>query len=141
MIEHKGEARIGNKVLRPYNPGMSRQSAFVSYILELLAPLAGVNAKSMFGGYGIYYQDLMFALVDKDALYLKADAVNRVEFESRGLSAFNYQRKNQTLSLSYYQAPAEALDDSTILCQWAMASYEAALRSRHNKHAEPHNKD
>lgn len=115
---------------------MSRESAFVSYILELLAPMAGINAKAMFGGYGIYYQDLMFALVDKDVLYLKADEVNRVEFESRGLASFNYQRKNQTLTMSYYQAPAEALDDGATLCQWAMSSYEAALRSRRNKHAE-----
>ena len=50
---------------------MARQSEFVTYLLEQLAPLGEVRARAMFGGYGIYLGERMFALVAEDTLYLK----------------------------------------------------------------------
>lgn len=47
--------------------------ALVDHCLELLAPLGAVRARRMFGGYGLYVDDLFVALIAVDRLYLKAD--------------------------------------------------------------------
>jgi DNA transformation protein len=46
----------------------------VQHALELFAPLGSLRTKAMFGGWGFYCDDLFFALVAEDTLYLKADA-------------------------------------------------------------------
>ncbi|NIR58502.1 MAG: TfoX/Sxy family protein, partial [Gammaproteobacteria bacterium] len=45
-------------------------SEFVSHLLDMLEPLGPVSARRMFGGYGIYLDRLMFALVADDSLFL-----------------------------------------------------------------------
>ena len=102
---------------------------FIAYLLEQLAPLGDVRARSMFGGFGIYRGDRMFALVADDTLYIKADAVNRADFESRGLEPFRYEMRGEWKQMSYWQPPAEAMDDREVLCEWARKGCEAADRA------------
>lgn len=83
----------------------------------------------MFGGYGIFKDDLMFGLVADESLYLKADDVNRTDFEARGLERFVYYKKGKPMYLSYYQAPEETLDNSGDMLAWAEKSFAAAIRS------------
>jgi DNA transformation protein len=97
------------------------ENEFINYLLELLEPLGSVEARPMFGGFGIYRQDLMFGLVSQDTFYLKADEKNRADFEGRGLPRFTYKRKGKELSMSYYQAPPEAMDNADKLGPWARA--------------------
>jgi DNA transformation protein len=78
---------------------------FVQYLLELLGSLGDVEAKAMFGGFGIYRHGLMFGLVSEDTFYLKADDKNRSLFENRGLDPFTYKRKGKSFRMSYYQVP------------------------------------
>lgn len=103
---------------------------YVDYLLELLVPLGEVRAKRMFGGHGIFMGKLMFGLVVNEELYLKADDYSRPEYESRGLAAFTYTSKNRPVSLSYFHAPEEALEDGEMLCEWSRAAVDAALRAR-----------
>ena len=112
---------------------MAGKTEFVEYLLELLEPFGPVKAKAMFGGFGIYRRDLMFALVADDTLYLKADQKSRSEFESRGLSPFVYKMKGKEFSMSYYKAPDEALEDPEEMAQWAKKAYEAAVRATQGK--------
>jgi len=112
---------------------MAAHNQFVDYVLELLEPLGPVKAKAMFGGFGIYRHGLMFGLVDNDTLFLKVDASNRADFEAKGLTPFSYNRKGKAVSMSYYQAPHEAIDDAETLCQWAQKAYGATLRAAHKK--------
>lgn len=104
-------------------------NAFVTHVLDLLAPLGTVSARRMFGGYGVFHDGLMFALIADDYLYLKADDGNCVSFERLALPRFTYEKQGKTVSLSYYRAPDAALDDSTQLCQWAKHSFLAALKA------------
>ncbi len=83
----------------------------------------------MFGGYGIYHDGLMFALVDEDTLYLKADADNVRYFEELGLRRFEYDSNGKVVKLSYFRAPDELLDDRELAAAWAQRSYEVARRS------------
>jgi DNA transformation protein len=130
---------------------LSARNGFVAHVLELLAPLGGVSARRMFGGFGIYRDGLMFALVADDVLYLKADGENRDDFEAAGSAPFAYQtRARSTLAtradtrarqsdtparrtqvvMSYWRAPDEALERADTMATWARSAYSAALRAR-----------
>jgi DNA transformation protein and related proteins len=104
---------------------MSRD--YGDYLIDMLAPWADVSARRMFGGLGIFRADLMFGIVIDDILYLKADDTNRPDYESAGSEPFTYEAKSKRVTLSYWQVPAEVLDDEHTLCEWAEKAYSVAL--------------
>ena len=106
---------------------------FVAYLLELLAPLKGVSAKKMFGGYGIFKQDLMFGLVADDILYLKVDQTTISDYEELELGPFVYEKNGRKMAMSYYQVPEDTLDSSEALCEWAKQAYQVAMRAKKEK--------
>jgi len=114
------------------------RSQFVTYLLEQLAALGDVGAKSMFGGWGIYHEGRMFALVADDTLYFKVDDSSRADFERENLRPFRYEKTAQeVVVMSYYQPPAGAIDDRELLCAWARKGIEAAGRAAEKKRAKP----
>jgi DNA transformation protein len=104
---------------------------FVAEMVERLAPLGPVRARSMFGGWGLSIDGLTFALV-ADGLYLKADAVSRGRFEEAGLAPFRPFADRPT-TMSYYPMPDAALDDPAEFRDWAREGWEAALRAAARK--------
>lgn len=117
---------------------MSNRSEFVTYLLEQLAPLGEVSAKSMFGGWGVYHEGRMFALVADDTLFIKVDDMNRADFERENLQPFRYDRTDREVAvMSYFQPPAAALDDRELLCTWARKGIEAAIRAAARKRTKP----
>lgn len=113
---------------------MPKRSEFVDYLLEQLAPLGDVSAKSMFGGWGIYHEGRMFALVADDTLFIKVDDANRADFERENLQSFRYERTDKEVAvMSYYQPPAAAIDDRELLCAWVRKGLAAAERAAAKK--------
>jgi len=106
---------------------------FVDYVMELFGPFGTVGARRMFGGHGVYLDGLMFALVFGDTLYLKADAMNRIEFEQAGCEMFGYARKGKRATLNFFRAPEDAMESPELMLPWARTSYAAALRSNAKK--------
>lgn len=101
---------------------------FRDYVLDLLEPLGAVRARAMFGGAGLYLDDTFFAILANDVLYLKVDERNREEFEAAGAAPFKpFADKPHTMS--YYEAPAEVMEESEELCAWARRAWEAARRA------------
>lgn len=113
----------------------SAPSPFVAHVLDLLGPLGDVRARRMFGGHGIYRDDLMFGLVADDVLYLKVDDENRGDFEARGLGPFEYAKQGRTQHIAYHQAPEDALEDAEMLIAWSRRAWEAAVRAAAKKSA------
>ena len=118
---------------------MRHSNEFIDYLLELLQGVGVVRSRAMFGGFGLYYHDefeqdgIMFALIADDVLYLKTDEENLSDFEQRGLEPFRYERNGKPLSMSYSEAPGEALDDPDEMVHWARRSIDAAIRSTTKK--------
>src|SRR3954468_16007215 len=86
------------------NSGDSRSAVTVSlsfktFILEQLGrSIAGIRARNMFGGVGIYGGEFFFALTDDDTLYFKVDESTRPEFEARGMGPFQpYGEDGETM--------------------------------------------
>jgi DNA transformation protein and related proteins len=111
-------------------PSKPARNEFVEHVLGLLAPFGSVAARRMFGGFGIYRDTLMFALVADDVLYLKADAGNRGEFEAAGSEPFSYTSRRRQVILSYWRAPEEALESAEAMQSWARSAFAAALRAK-----------
>jgi DNA transformation protein len=101
------------------------------YVMELLAPLGAVTPRRMFGGLGIFHDGIMFALVADDTLFFKVDDSNRGDFEAAGASPFSYATKGGRRGvMSYYQAPAEVLEDGDEAVAWAAKAVDVALRAQ-----------
>ena len=114
-------------------PSFQGKKEFASFVVDLMQSIGPVNAKAMFGGYGIFLEGLMFGLIADNILYLKADKESENEFKSRGLENFTYNKKGKELKMSYYQAPAEAMENSEEMNFWAVKAYSAALRAATKK--------
>ncbi|AOU98425.1 hypothetical protein BI364_11075 [Acidihalobacter yilgarnensis] len=110
-------------------PASTQETEFVAYVLELMHPLGPIRAKRMFGGHGVFLDDLMLALIVDGILYLKTDARTQSEFTARGLNAFSYIRRNREVRLSYHQAPEEALENAEDMRLWAGKARQASLRA------------
>ena len=108
-------------------------SEFVDYLNEVFAAFGPIRARRMFGGYGIYHQDLMFGLVADDVLYLKADTESRSYFDEQGLPPFEYVKNGKAMAMSYFLAPEEIYDEPDQAKTWAIRAFDAALRSRKPK--------
>ena len=103
---------------------------YIEYLKEVFSGLGPICAKRMFGGYGLYFESLMFALVADNVVYLKADNENSSDFEALQLEKFRYEKSGKIMSISYYQAPDELFDDQDLAAQWAKKSWQAALRGQ-----------
>ena len=56
-------------------------------LVDVLAPLGHVTSRKMFGGFGVFCEDIMFALIDPSgATFLRADATTAQNFETAGSS-------------------------------------------------------
>ncbi|MBE0620013.1 MAG: TfoX/Sxy family protein [Burkholderiales bacterium] len=106
---------------------------FVDYVMELLGPFGTVASRRMFGGHGVYLDGLMFAIISDDTLYLKADEMNRIEYEQAGCEIFGYARKGKRATLNFFRAPEDAMESPELMLPWARSAYAAALRANAKK--------
>jgi DNA transformation protein len=109
---------------------------FIEYVMELFGPFGTVGARRMFGGHGVYLDGLVFALVSEDTLYLKADEMNRVEFEQAGCDIFEYARNGRRAALNFFRAPEDAMESPELMLPWARTAYAAALRTNAKKQVQ-----
>ncbi len=89
-----------------------------------------MRARRMFGGWGLYAGELFIALIAKDQLYLKVNAVTQPRFESAGGQAFVYSANGKTAAMGYYAPPAEAMESPALMQPWAALAVQAALAAR-----------
>ena len=105
---------------------MTASRDFTAFVQELFAPLGGVSVRAMFGGAGIYSRGVMFALIDDDTLYLKADADSKAAFEAKGCGPFIYDSKGKPVQMSYWKLPPELIDNAEEALAWAKIALDVA---------------
>jgi DNA transformation protein len=105
---------------------VARDSEFVRHVLELMAPLGAISARAMFGGFGIYLRDTVFAIVDDDRLYFRTDAITARRYLQLGLGPFTYVARGRTIALQYHEAPPEALESWEIMYRHALEALAVA---------------
>jgi DNA transformation protein len=105
-------------------------AGFVAHCLELLASAGAARSRRMFGGHGLYVDDLFIALVIGDRLYLKADAASRPAFAAEGCEPFVYEGSGKSVTLGYWSAPPQAMESPALMLPWARRALQAALAAR-----------
>ncbi len=97
---------------------MAADPAFRDHVIEMLAPLNEISSRSMFGGFGIFAEEDMFALISGSALFFKVDGSTRDSYEAAGSSRYG--------SMPYYRVPNDVLEDQDKLRRWAQISIAVA---------------
>jgi DNA transformation protein and related proteins len=103
-------------------------NSFKDFVLDQLSELPGVRARAMFGGHGIYQGDRFFGILLGGKLYFKTDEHSRAEFEKRSMQPFIYEKARQTISIHYFEVPAEVLEDRNELVRWAQQAVAATQK-------------
>jgi DNA transformation protein len=101
---------------------------YLTYVTDQLDCLGHVQPRRMFGGAGLYFEGLFFAVVADDVLYFKVDDSNRSDYETEGMEAFRPFPDKSTV-MGYYQVPIDVLENKEALKNWA----EKALRVAEQK--------
>ena len=110
---------------------MAVSDEFVEYVVERLSGWGEVSVRRMFGGAGLYRGGTMFGLVADDVVYLKVDDSNRDDFVQAGSAPFEpYPDKIKTTIRTYYEIPAEVLEDPAELARWAQRSWLIARKKK-----------
>ena len=95
-------------------------------LIKTLLVLGDVNGRKMFGGYGIFIEDAMFALVSSQGdIHFKVDDSNRPQYEAAGSLQFH--------NMPYYQLPEAIFQDDESLFTWAKESIAIARASKKKK--------
>jgi DNA transformation protein len=116
---------------------MPSDPSFVAHVLDLVAPLGEVSARSMFGGHGIYGEGVMFGLLDEDELFLKTDGATREIFVAAGCRQWTYVNKKVRMeNTGYFRPPDGAHEDPDAMLPWARLALDAALRAQAAKVAK-----
>jgi DNA transformation protein and related proteins len=104
--------------------------SYRAFILDQLGRVAvNVRARSMFGGVGVYAEEVFFALIDDDILYFKVDDSTRPDFEARGMGPFRPFGEDGEI-MQYYQVPEELIEDLQELRTWTERALLVARRAK-----------
>ena len=93
----------------------------------MLAPLGPVTGRAMFGGFGLYLDGVIFAIIAWEQLYFRTDAATKDRFRKAGGEVFVYEARGRTVELPYSTAPPPA-DSTASVMPWAELGLAAAKR-------------
>jgi len=102
-------------------------------IRELFSAFGPVSVRRMFGGAGLYAEDVMFALALGGEIFLKADAETIPALQAEGSAPFVYQAKGRRVVMSFWRLPDRLLDDPDDLANFARAALKVAHRAAAKK--------
>ena len=108
---------------------MVASDSFAEFLREQLAPLGPLTMRRMFGKTGVFCDGLMLAMVTDNTLYFRVDDDNRAAFaEAASFPPLNYEKKGNTIDLSFWRAPDRLFDEPDELVRWAQIALAAARR-------------
>lgn len=119
-------------------PGQARaaranpaQVPAVRHFLAVMSALGPTRARNMFGGAGLYCDDLFFAMFAGGTLYLKVDAESLGDFQAAGARPFVWIRPQdgKPVPMSYWSLPEIAVDPAAQR-DWGEKALAAARRAR-----------
>ncbi|MCW8132400.1 MAG: TfoX/Sxy family protein [Planctomycetota bacterium] len=104
---------------------------FPEYVQDQLRELGRVTVKRMFSGHGVYFDGVIFAIVNRGSLFFKVDDESRPSYEALGSEPFKPLKK---LTIrSYYEVPADVIEDPATLAAWARRAMAAQAQAQKQK--------
>ncbi len=108
---------------------MAVSDEFLDYVVDQFSTWRSVSIRKMFGEAGLYCEGAMFALVADDVAYLKVDDSNCEQFVKAGSGAFQ-PFPDKDVTMSYYEVPADVLENPSVLAEWAQQSLDVARKKK-----------
>lgn len=103
-----------------------QDASFIAFLFDQLERLPELRSRRMFGGHGVYYGEVFFAIVYQGTLYLKTDATTQPQYEAAGMRPF--QLNSKQILKRYYQVPVSVVEDADLLLTWAQAAIQVAQK-------------
>jgi len=101
-------------------------SSYHDYIMtDILGSFSGLSSRAMFGGYGIYQDDIFFALIADDQLYFKVDAKTLPHYQELGSEQF--------IHMPYWLVPEQILNNRQELGEWIEQAVRVARATKKPK--------
>jgi DNA transformation protein len=105
--------------------------AIIEKLEATLTPLGVFRSRPMFGGHGLYLDDLFFGLIAYDKFFLKTDEHNRGDYVKAKAKPFSFESARKGLIItSYWQCPDAVMKDARKLRQWIGKALDAARRKK-----------
>jgi len=98
-------------------------------LAEFFAAYGPVSVKRMFSGFGVYAEDVCFAVFLRGELFLKADPASVAAFEAEGSTPFSYSQTTSGKVIqvnSWWRLPARLYDEPDELAEWTRAAVAVA---------------
>ncbi len=114
---------------------MRVSASFRDFVVDQLSGVDGLRARAMFGGVGLYAEDVFFGILAADVLFFKVDDTNRREYETAGSSPFK-PYADRAMTMPYYNVPIGVLEDAVMLGQWAARAVAVARTTNAAKPAK-----
>ena len=113
---------------------MALSAEYAVFVEELFAAAFPIRIKRMFGGAGIFWDEVMIGLISDERIYLKADASTKADFEAEGSRPFVFtQKSGDIVAMSYLELPERLYDEPDEMRNWALSARAVALRAKNSK--------
>jgi DNA transformation protein and related proteins len=99
---------------------------FRAFVEDQIGRVAPVRSRPMFGGLGLYSEDLFFGVVDDDLVYFKVDDATRPRYVERRMRPFDPMGSPMN---GYWQVPAAVIEDADELASWVGDALDVAQRA------------
>ena len=114
-------------------PKMKNSGEFVAHVKDLLGDIPNVVVKPMFGGHGIFRENVMFGSLARDVMYLRADGDRAAQLKADGSEQFGFEMGGKAMTMPYWTVPSNALDDRDSMTELAVAAFADALAADRKK--------
>ncbi|CAM2951893.1 TfoX/Sxy family DNA transformation protein [Vibrio ordalii] len=98
--------------------------------MRLFEQLGRVKSRSMFGGFGIFVDDTMFALVVNDKLHIRADDLSTSRFKEQGYEPYIYKKRGFPVVTKYFALPDNCWQNPSLILRDAAVALEIAKQER-----------
>ncbi|MGF1753721.1 TfoX/Sxy family DNA transformation protein [Vibrio makurazakiensis] len=90
--------------------------------MKLFESLGKIKSRSMFGGFGLFADDTMFALVVNNHLHIRADKNTLKEFEQQGYQPYVYKKRGFPVVTKYFALTDDVSVNQEDILEKAQAS-------------------
>lgn len=121
---------------------MGVEAGLYAWTEEALEPIGRVTKRAMMGAAVLYLDGLVFAIIDGDEIWFKADADSAATWDDAGCERFTFTSKDGRVeTMNYRRAPTDVYDDAEAMQSWARLALEASMRSAAKKKPKPKRRD
>ena len=107
---------------------MATSPDYADYILDQMRMAGEITHRKMFGGVGIYVDEIFCAIIgSSNRFYLRVGPENLGDFEAEGMSKFPGGKGK---GMPYYEVPEHVVEDPEILALWAQKARQQAIAAK-----------